>query len=169
MEERVNIVDENDEVIGEICKKEAHEQGLLHRTVIAEVKDSQNRWLMVKQAGDKQDAGQFVSPVGGHVATGERVEDAIIRETKEEIGIEGFKYRLVGKAIFNREVIGRKENHLFILFEIQSDQIPVLNEAGVEFRYFTDEELKMGLRSHPDQFGEAFHFVVRKFYPHLIG
>ena len=84
-EEAVDIVDENCKVLFSVPKSEAHEKGLLHRTVIAEIKDNQGRWLLVRQASHKQDAGQFVSPVGGHVKSGETAEEALKREVLEEV------------------------------------------------------------------------------------
>jgi hypothetical protein len=60
--EMVDIVNENDEVTGQADKRKAHAEGLLHRTVISEVKNGKGEWLLVKQAGDRQDAGQYVSP-----------------------------------------------------------------------------------------------------------
>lgn len=66
-QERVDIVDEQDNVLYQTTKQEAHKKGLLHRTVISEVKDSKGRWILVKQSSDRQDAGQYVSPVGGHI------------------------------------------------------------------------------------------------------
>lgn len=95
--EYVDIVDESDKVIGKISKQEAHEKGLLHRTVIAEIINSSGEWVLVKQSSYKQDSGQFVSPVGGHVLSGESEDDAIKREAKEEFGIEGFEFKLKGK------------------------------------------------------------------------
>lgn len=77
--EQVDIIDENLKVLYSCDKSEAHEKGLLHATVIAEVHNSKGEWMLVKQASDKQDAGQYVSPVGGHVAAGESFEDALRR------------------------------------------------------------------------------------------
>lgn len=108
--EYVDIVNENNKVIGKCSKEEAHQKGLLHRTVIAEVINLKGEWLLVQQAGHKQDAGQFVSPVGGHVSAGETEEEALKRETWEEIGLKDFTYKLKGKAIHNRIVNDKKEN-----------------------------------------------------------
>lgn len=166
--EKVDIVDENDNALYQITKAEAHKKGLLHRCVVSEVKDSQGRWLFVKQASDRQDAGQYVSPVGGHVQAGEAVEDALKREAFEELGIKDFKHKYLGKAIFNRFVIGRQENHHFVLFEIYSEAKPVLNHESESYLYFTDEELKQQFKEHPEQFGDAFHFVVKIFFPELL-
>lgn len=169
MDEHVDIVDEQNMVIGSSSKKEVHEKGLLHKTVIAEVMGTDGKWTLVKQAADRQDAGQFVSPVGGHVQSGETDEDALRREANEEYGLSGvFLFRYVGKKIFNREVKGRKENHYFILYEIITDEKPILNNESVDFKRFSREELKKGFAENPKQFGDAFHFIVQTFYPELL-
>jgi len=167
-DELVDVVDEDNEILHQITKREAHAKGLLHRTVIAEVKDSQGRWLLVKQASDRQDPGQYVSPVGGHVTAGETEEEALKREAEEECGLRDFNFTLVGKKIFNRRVLDRQENHYFIVYEIHSDEKLILNEESVDYRAFTDTELKEALTHTPNMFGGAFHFVVENFYPGLF-
>ncbi len=167
--EYVDIVNGNDEIIGNCSKQEAHEKGFLHRTVIAEVIGSDGKWTLVKQASDRQDAGQFVSPVGGHVVTGETEDQALLREANEEYGLDSdISFKLVGKKIFNREVIGRKENHYFILYEIYSDKPPVLNEESVSTETFTKEQLAKEIKDNPTKFGDAFHFILKSFYPDLL-
>ena len=117
-DEQVDIVNQNDEVVGTTSKQKAHQGGLLHRTVIAEIIGSDGKWTLVKQSSDRQDPGQFVSPIGGHVTAGETEEEAIKREAKEEYGLEGdFTLKFIGKTIFNREVKNRKENNFFILYK----------------------------------------------------
>lgn len=164
-DEKIDIVDENDRVVASVWKSEAHEKGLLHRTVIAEVIDSKGNWTLVKQSSSRQDAFQFVSPIGGHVASGETEVEALKREAYEEYGLNSdFEYKLVGKKIFYREVLGRKENHYFILYEIYTDVSPVLNEESTEFEKFTPGQLKQELAEKPDKFGEAFIFIINNFY-----
>lgn len=167
-EEPVDIVDEDDRVLYQTTKSDAHAQGLLHRTVIAEMINSRGEWILVKQASDRQDPGQYVSPTGGHVQAGESVEEALKREVKEELGIEPSRYRFVGKAIYRRTVRGRDENHYFILYEIFSDEEPILNHESVSWKRFTMEELARELSEKPEQFGAAFHFVIRTFYPKIF-
>lgn len=168
-DELVDIVNEDDKPEGTVTKKLAHERGLLHRTVIAEVIGSDGKWTLIRQASDKQDAGQLVSPIGGHVQAGETEEDALKREAKEEYGLDGdYKFELKGKRIFNRQVLGREENHFFILFEIFSDKEPVLNYESVGFEKFTKEELVKEVRENPRKFGDAFHFVMGTFYRDML-
>lgn len=166
--EQVDIVNEQDVVVDTVSKQEAHEKGLLHRTVIAEIINSKGEWTLVQQSSDRQDAGQFVSPVGGHVEAGETEDEAIKREANEEFGLVDFEFKLIGKKIFYREVKGRKENHYFVLYEIFSDQEPVLNEESVGFQRFSKVQLAKELKETPEKFGNAFHFVISTFYPDLL-
>lgn len=166
--EQVDIVDKNLKVLHKTSKENAHKKGLLHKTVIAEVVDSKGRYLLVKQAADRQDPGQYVSPVGGHVIAGESDENALKREAMEELGIASFKYRYVGKTIFHRQVLGRDENHYFVIYEIKSDQEPRLNHESVGYKKFTREELRRGLVENPDKFGAAFWACPNIMYSGLV-
>jgi isopentenyl-diphosphate delta-isomerase len=167
-EEIVDIVDDKNNVIASISKTDAHKKGLLHKTVISQVIDSQGRFTLVLQSSDRQDAGQYVSPVGGHVSTGETEEEAFKREALEEVGLQDFEFHYVGKAIFNRNILGRQENHFFFLYEIFSDKKIVLNHEAVSFKPFTKEELKQVIMDTPEKFGSAFYFVFETFYPNLL-
>jgi 16S rRNA (adenine1518-N6/adenine1519-N6)-dimethyltransferase len=166
-DEPVNIVDREGKVLGTTTKNEAHKKGILHPCVLGQVKNSQGKWLFVKQAASRQDPGQFVHPIGGHVQADESYKDALLREGKEELDFEGFKYKLVGKTHYQREVIGRNENHFFAIFEVVSDEIPKLNHESVEYQYFTDEELKTIVKKTPENFGPISLQVFKLFYPSL--
>jgi len=167
-DELIDVVDEQGNFQKVVAKKLAHAEGLLHKCVVSEVIDSKGRWLMVLQSKSRQDAGQYVSPVGGHVTSGESEDEALKREAFEELGLLGeLKHEFVGKAIFNREVLGRKENHLFVMYRIYSDAEPVLNDESDNCAYFTEEELRHELKAHPEKFGAAFHFCVDRFFPDL--
>ena len=167
-DEIVDVVNEQDEILSQVSKKEAHEKGLLHRCVVSEIKDSKGNWILVKQSASRQDAGQYVSPVGGHVKAGESVEDALKREAFEEVGLKDFKFEFSGKVIFNRFVLNRHENHFFIQYEIFSDEELTLNHESVEYRKFSMEELRLELKQNPKLFGDSFHFVVEKLYSNLL-
>jgi 8-oxo-dGTP pyrophosphatase MutT (NUDIX family)/NTP pyrophosphatase (non-canonical NTP hydrolase) len=165
--ELIDVVDEDDNILRQVDKHTAHKKGLLHRTV-GGVKDKKGRIMLVKQSSDRQDAGQYVSPVGGHVRSGESIEDAIKREAAEELGIDIKKFDLVGKSIFNRKVLGRIENHLFIVYEIEFEGKINLGVEADEFRWFSEEELKSELKHNPKLFGDAYHFIIKELYPHYV-
>ncbi len=167
MDERVDIVDEQGSVLYQTTKGEAHEKGLLHMCVVSEVINSEGKWVLVKQASDRQDAGQYVSPIGGHVQAGESLEDALRREAMEEMGLSDISFEKVGQAIFDRTTRGKRENHYFMMYKIKSDATPSLNHESVGYEYFTPDELKKQLTENPSKFGDAFRFVVDHFFPEL--
>ncbi len=168
-DELVDNVDEEGNFLKVVSKQEAHEKGLLHKVVVAEIIDSQGRWLMAKQSKHKQDKGQYVSAVGGHVTSGETDIEALQKEAKEEIGLkDNFKYEFIGQKVHYREVLGRKENHLFLVYKIFSDIEPVTNDEIESCKRFTEQDLKRGLTETPEIFGVNFHFVAKNFFPNLF-
>ncbi len=166
-EEQVDIVDERGVNLKVAAKSEAHLRGWLHKTVIGTVRRGGN-WVLVRQADDRQDAGQLVNPVGGHVSAGEADEQALLRECEEEIGTQNVNFKLIGQARYHRRVIGRDENHLFVVFELTTDEQLVLNHEAVAVVELTESELTRELEENPDRFGDAFYFVAETFYPQIL-
>jgi 8-oxo-dGTP pyrophosphatase MutT (NUDIX family) len=166
-EETVDIIDEQGQVVKQALKTEAHKHGWPHKTVIGYLKYG-NDWALVRQAADRQDAGQLVAPVGGHVKAGESELEALLRESEEEIGTRNITYKHVGNARFHRLVIGRDENHLFIVYEISTDDEIKLNEESVAIERFTKDKLKAALSEHPENFGAAYYFVLEHYYPDYL-
>lgn len=166
-EEIVDIVDESGHYLHQATKSEAHQQGWLHPIVIGQLRRS-NGWTLVRQASDRQDAGQLVSPVGGHVQTGEKILDALHREVEEEIGVQEISHRYIGKVRFHRQILGRNENHLFYVYEITTEEELLLGSEAASVEDFTTQQLKDYVYQAPDEFGDAFYCLAENFYPELL-
>ncbi|WP_432075510.1 NUDIX hydrolase [Streptomyces wuyuanensis] len=89
-EEILDIVDENDEVVGRAPRAEAYARGLRHRAVFVLVRDAGGRVFVHRRTPTK-----LVFPslydmfVGGVVGAGESYDDAALREAEEELGVVG--------------------------------------------------------------------------------
>ncbi len=167
-DELVDIVDEDGNFIKVVSKREAHEKGLLHKTSLGILINSKGEWLLVTQSSSKQDPGKYVFPVGGHVSAGESEVEALKKEAREEIGLnKEFEYELIGRKIYNRFVLGRKENHIFVVYKIFSDEKPIPNEEINTCHYFPESEVKKMYKESPDLFGGGFHFIVENFLSNL--
>jgi isopentenyl-diphosphate delta-isomerase len=167
LDEQLDIINPQNQVIGTIGKSIAHRDGLLHRIVIGELVNSKGEFCLVKQSSSRQDAGQYVSPIGGHVRAGEQIEAALIRESQEEVGLTPKKFKFIGQTIYSREVVGSQENHLFLVYQIACDADPVLNHESVDYRWISVHEIQEQLRTNPNFFGAAWHHVFRNLYPEI--
>lgn len=166
-DEIVDVVSETGRVLHKASKHEAHKHGWLHKAVIGYVRHGAH-WTLIRQSADRQDPGQLVAPVGGHVKSGEADLKALLREAEEEIGVKNIRHNFVGTARFHRQVIGRDENHLFMVYEISTDDELVVGPEGEAFETFIEHELAQALVEMPHKFGEALYFVLEHFYPHLL-
>ena len=91
MGEIIPIVDENDNVVDRVEKSSFDKStGRIYRTTSLFLFDLDGRILIQKRAETKQTSpGKWdLASVAGHVNFGETYIEAIIRETKEEIGLE---------------------------------------------------------------------------------
>jgi len=89
MKELLNIVDDNDNIIGEADRVEIHAQGLLHREVTVSFITSDKKIIFQHRSKNKDSFPDLLTvTVGGHVGTGYGYEETAIRETEEETGIK---------------------------------------------------------------------------------
>ncbi|MER6441097.1 MULTISPECIES: NUDIX hydrolase [unclassified Streptomyces] len=89
-DEILDIVDENDVVVGESPRGEAYARGLRHRCVFVRARDAEGRLFVHRRTATK-----LVFPslydmfVGGVVGAGESYDSAALREAEEELGVSG--------------------------------------------------------------------------------
>ncbi len=89
-DEIIDIVDENDRVVGRSPRGEAYARGLRHRCVFVLARDARGRVFVHRRTATK-----LVFPslydmfVGGVVGAGEGYDEAALREAEEELGMSG--------------------------------------------------------------------------------
>ncbi len=97
------VVNEKDEVIGKITRKEAHKSPhIIHRAVAVLVFNEQGDLLIQKRSITKDTCpGCWSHSVGGHVGCKEEYLSVAMRETQEELGItvSPNNLQLLGKII----------------------------------------------------------------------
>ncbi|WP_445385265.1 NUDIX hydrolase [Robiginitalea sp. IMCC44478] len=90
MDERIDIWNKNGTPTGKsTLKSEAHLKGLFHPTVHIWIYNGRGQVLLQKRSETKKTfPGLWDVSVAGHVAAGEAIEEAALREAKEELGLE---------------------------------------------------------------------------------
>lgn len=95
-EEYVYHVDENDEVIGRVTRKEMRQKNLRHRGVRFFVFNKKSEILVTKRTRTKDVyPGLLEANQAGCVIYGDTYEDTVKREIQEELGIKNPKIELL--------------------------------------------------------------------------
>ncbi len=88
MPEILDIINMDDQVIGQATREDVYAQKHMHRIVHVIVRDSAGRFLLqIRSETVKYLPLHWSTAVGGHVQTGETYKEAAWRELEEEIGI----------------------------------------------------------------------------------
>lgn len=90
MDELLDLVNENDEVIGEVWKSQANsDPKFIHREILVYIFDNKNRLLMQQRSFNKKVyPGVWAESSAGHINKGEDPEIAAHRELTEELGFD---------------------------------------------------------------------------------
>jgi isopentenyldiphosphate isomerase len=89
MIEFLNIVDENDVIVGQEERKKIHELGLLHREIHVYFITPNKEIIFQHRAKDKDTFPDLLdATVGGHVEIGDSYEQTAVKETFEETGMK---------------------------------------------------------------------------------
>ncbi|WP_320773910.1 NUDIX hydrolase [Streptomyces sp. CRN 30] len=89
-DEILDVVDEQDRVVGRAPRGRVYAEGLRHRCVFVRARDAEGRVFVHRRTAEK-----LVFPslydmfVGGVVGAGESYDDAALREAEEELGVSG--------------------------------------------------------------------------------
>ena len=104
-QELLSLVDEEGHVIGHATRGKCHDGSkLLHPVVHLHVFDSRGRlYLQQRPLWKDIQPGKWDTAVGGHVDYGEDIASALLREVREELGIEDFTPEFLLRYIFESE------------------------------------------------------------------
>ncbi len=153
-EEKVILVNEQDEWMGLAGKMQAHKEGLLHRAFSVFVFNSDNELLIQQRAGHKYHSpGLWSNTCCSHPRKGESTFAAAHRRMKEELGFDcaiekAFEFRYnseVGNGLIENEY-----DHIYIGY---TDKIPQINPEEVQdYRFISIDKLADRLETEPTAF-----------------
>lgn len=94
-DEYFDVIDNTGSIIGKATRGECHgNTSLAHQVVHVLVFNSRGELFLQKRSMNKYiQPGKWDTSVGGHLNLGETFEEAVYREMKEELGIEGVPVR----------------------------------------------------------------------------
>ncbi|HLP58911.1 MAG TPA: NUDIX domain-containing protein [Candidatus Deferrimicrobium sp.] len=129
-EEWFDIVDTEGKITGKAPRSACHSgPGLLHPVVHIHIIDDKDRIFLQKRALTKQiQPGKWDTAVGGHITSGETLEDGLKREAAEELGLTEFKVRFLARYTWETKV----ESELVYMFVSRYDKIITINKEEID-------------------------------------
>jgi isopentenyldiphosphate isomerase len=143
MAEIVDIVDQNDNVIGTAPRKGIHNTDKLHRSAHVFLINSEGKiWLELRAMHCDNYPGYYSSSVAGHISSGEDYLTGAKRETEEELGIKNLELKFEHKFPPTKESM----NEFISLYTARSDQTPTPCEDTERFELLSPEEISSMIR-----------------------
>ncbi len=143
-EDWVPLVDEEGNVTGQAPRSVVHNGNskLLHPVVHLHVYSGKNIYLQKRPLTKKIQPGRWDTAVGGHVDPGENIEQALARETFEEIGIRGFKASLLKKYVWECDV---ERELVFSFITNYSGDFKINKEEVADAKFWSLKDIEAGI------------------------
>ena len=169
IEEKVILVDINDEPIGLMDKMAAHEQALLHRAFSVFVLNDKNEVMLQQRASQKYHSPLlWTNTCCSHQRAGESNIQAGKRRLEEEMGFKTELkelFHFIYKAPFDNGLTEHELDHVMIGY---SNNEPKINPEEVEsWKWMKIEDIKTDIEIHPEIYTVWFKIIFDKFYHYL--
>jgi isopentenyldiphosphate isomerase len=156
------IVDEEGNEISSAPRSICHDgkSMLLHPVVHLHLFNDAGGLFLQKRSMNKDlFPGKWDTSVGGHITPGEKVEDALKRETDEELGLKVFKFQFITKYIWE----SLRERELVYSFTGSSEEIPEINKEEIEegrFWMISEIRVNIGRNIFTPNFKHEFNTII---------
>ncbi len=159
--EQLEIINENDEVIGLESRKVIHQKGLLHREIHIWFMTPNREIIFQHRAKDKDTyPDKLDATVGGHVDPGMTYDETAMKEGKEETGLEldPLKLKIVKKMRKQSfdEATGLTNNTIrtqyVYLFDGNIDDLKIEDGKAVGFEAWKIDSLSTLSKEDQDKF-----------------
>jgi isopentenyldiphosphate isomerase len=156
MIEWLDIVDENDIVIGRAPRDQIHAENLLHRSSHVIVFNSQGDvFVQLRSMSKDNSPGLWDTSAAGHVDSGENYLNCAVRELAEELGVRAVPESL--NYIFSLPPDAGNGFEFTRVFTVVSDQALVLQSEEIEDGcWLSPSELQAWIEKDRATFTDSF-------------
>jgi isopentenyl-diphosphate delta-isomerase type 1 len=161
-EEIFDVVDANDQVIGQERRSEVHRRGLRHRAVHILVFNARGDLFLQKRSMVKDTfPGAWDSSASGHVDTGETYDACAVRELREELG---WRTDSPGERLFKLTACEETGQEFVWVYRQQAEGPFTLHPEEIETGgWFAPEQINQWMAEQPQQFAHALLKIWRQY------
>ncbi|MBQ4805726.1 isopentenyl-diphosphate Delta-isomerase [Aquimarina sp. MMG015] len=169
-EEKVILVNENDEQIGLMPKLEAHEKAILHRAFSVFILNEKKELMLQQRAHHKYHSpGLWTNTCCSHQREGESNIQAGTRRLEEEMGFTTPLKETISfiyKAPFDNGLTEHELDHVLVG---QYEEDPIINPDEVsDWKWMHIEDVKKDIIENPNSYTAWFKIIFDKFYEHIV-
>jgi isopentenyl-diphosphate Delta-isomerase len=170
-EQLLVLVNEKDEVLGQMPKMQAHVQGELHRAISIFLFNDKNEMLLQQRAFTKyHSGGLWTNACCSHPLLHETVLQAANRRLQEELGISTeltYKFNFIYKADMGNGLTEHELDHVFV--GNWNDAIVPFNTDEVnDICFMTVETIKQKIINEPQLFTAWFKIIFENSISKII-
>ena len=160
-EEIFDVVNEHDEVTGQLPRREVHRQGLRHRAVHVLVYNRKGEIFLQKRSMTKDTfPGTWDSSAAGHLDSGEGYDACALREVREELG---FALAEVPERILRIEACAETGQEFVWVYRTEYEGPFVLHPEEIERgEWFAPEQVTRRIDEQPGEFAPSLICIWRK-------
>lgn len=172
LDELFDIVDENDQPVGTMPRREVHRLKQRHRAVHLLVVNREGKIFLHKRSLKKDlFPGVWDSSAAGHVGSGEDYDSTAVRELEEELGVrlptdvlqrkpEGLRLQGRIERLFKIEAREETGQEFVWVYRVESEGPFALEADEIECgEWFTREEIDRWTAERPHELAPAFLYL----------
>ncbi len=172
MEDKIVVVDENDDFVREEFKSKCHEgAGILHRAFSVFIFNQNNELLLQQRSSLKPLwPGYWSNSCCSHPRKHESYEDAAVRRVQEELGIECkvnylFKFQYQAKY----KDVGSENEVCAVLSARCGNDVEIKHDPQevAEFKYIQPQALLDDIKQDPDKYTPWFKLEIDRVLEHI--
>ena len=162
-EELFDVVNEDDEVIGQQPRSVVHAKGLRHRAAhVLVFNAAEEIFLQLRSMAKDNNPGMWDSACSGHVDAGESYADAAARELMEEIGL---LVETPLEPLFKIAACEDTGQEFVWVYQTQSEGPFTLNTDEIdEGRWLSSEDVTSALAETPEKYSPSFRLIWERLY-----
>ncbi|MBI2043259.1 NUDIX domain-containing protein [Candidatus Pacearchaeota archaeon] len=165
-DELVDVVNEQDEIIGKEWKSVCHKEGILHRIAAVFIFNDKGELLLQKRSTKKSiGSGLYDYSASGHIGAGESYKDGARKELNEELGIDTKLKEFSGRIKtenFREEGVNIK-HHITLFVGYNNGPFNIQKEELDSVAFFDLGNIEKMILRNPEKFTMGFKLGFKSY------